>query len=736
MSLGFVVLQSKQGTCLGQSIINQAVSCAKTSTGCQSLDFAQWASPQSSTIVLYWIRGVPGAQLALGPTRPRLNLFSGYVRLQRRVWLDSELQDFNDAVPDPAALRRDLGGVFCLLTIAPDLTEVQTPISNLQHCYHSEARQYHVLSNSAMVAHLLATGADRPRPAAERLGSLVACRWQSHWLTPYENVRLVPGDRVARLTRDGLAIGPELSAQQFDGVGQPLAESTLDDIAAELLDSLAPLERAGSDRSIGITGGKDSRLLLAAAHHRGLVNSCHTSGKSGHPDVVIGKRVAQALGLEHVATDTTEAARMPDLTRLREAAASAMRSFDLARDAWNPAFRPFPSKSDELTQSERLASSGVTGYGGELLRGGFLKGKQINGDLKGYVLAQFKHYFLRFDDILSVRAREFHRQFLDENFISHVHSSSCPGALLDRVYLQLRCGVWAAAGQGNGNNTAGERIVPLADNRLLRIVLGTTNTMQRANDMVVTQITNRLCPELKAIPTLSELSTSELRNGGRIDEQSLNYWKYMAPTTLQPEFTSVIFSDAAAEGGLWDIVDRRKFESLYGSNEVFKNPRIKQLWSVYSLALVCTSDWVSNTPLPASRVSMEHVLYTHNWSRVHQMLITEFSSLQTGQPEGRHPLLAALLGLRSLRNSRLGAINAGRQRASLQRKAEVVRERLRIDSTDWRTYLRSLRPPAGTSGKVANLYDAIYIETSSPSIEHVIDCLRAEVTVSRRKVAA
>lgn len=48
-----------------------------------------------------------------------------------------------------------------------------------------------------------------------------------------------------------------------------------------------------------ITGGQDSRCIAAGLVVSGYVGSAQTSGASGNPDVLLGRRVARVLGLKH-----------------------------------------------------------------------------------------------------------------------------------------------------------------------------------------------------------------------------------------------------------------------------------------------------------------------------------------------------------------------------------------------------------------------------------------------------
>lgn len=55
----------------------------------------------------------------------------------------------------------------------------------------------------------------------------------------------------------------------------------------------------GRPNVVLVTGGRDSRLILAAARRAGIEMEVRTGGTPAAPDVVVGRRVAEAAGFEH-----------------------------------------------------------------------------------------------------------------------------------------------------------------------------------------------------------------------------------------------------------------------------------------------------------------------------------------------------------------------------------------------------------------------------------------------------
>jgi len=90
---------------------------------------------------------------------------------------------------------------------------------------------------------------------------------------------LLPADRVARLY--GAGLDEQRAARTLVGT----------------LDALS--DWPGRPQQLPLTGGRDSRLILAAAGHLGRPLEAVTGGEADHPDVVVAAELARRTGVEH-----------------------------------------------------------------------------------------------------------------------------------------------------------------------------------------------------------------------------------------------------------------------------------------------------------------------------------------------------------------------------------------------------------------------------------------------------
>jgi hypothetical protein len=80
---------------------------------------------------------------------------------------------------------------------------------------------------------------------------------------------------------------------------RPLTPETTQRVAAALGDPLVQLSKTFGALECPITSGRDSRILVGLTLQRGLTAEYFTAGADHHPDVIFGKRIAQAFSLPH-----------------------------------------------------------------------------------------------------------------------------------------------------------------------------------------------------------------------------------------------------------------------------------------------------------------------------------------------------------------------------------------------------------------------------------------------------
>jgi hypothetical protein len=237
---------------------------------------------------------------------------------------------------------------------------------------------------------------------------------------------------------------------------------------------------------VPVTGGRDSRLVLAAALAAGIEFEATTGGADEHPDVAIGRELCRVAGIPHVplAGDPhgdmwTQPRRMAEVVRLVGGGTACV------ADA---AGFPLGPRQGPLVMWH-------SGQGGEVARGYYGTG---GGDVAGRLYRSFVGRRPGRVELLSDRGQALVRAEI-EGFVAQVTAAGARQEdVPDLFYLLRRMGTWA------GPSHACVELVkdttsPLWSARLLPQLLGLP-ARDRARELFHLRVLERLAPELVEIP--------------------------------------------------------------------------------------------------------------------------------------------------------------------------------------------------------------------------------------------
>ncbi|WP_158566893.1 asparagine synthase-related protein [Actinomadura craniellae] len=503
------------------------------------------------------------------------------------------------AAADRLDTRLDaFGGVFSVFRADGTGFEAATSIARVCPVYHTETADLAIAGSRALPVHLTAraarTGQTRPRPDIDLLGLQVMVRhgFYTNDETPFRDVRALPA--AATLTaRPGKPVridrrpAPEAGGRPARGRA---ARQGVTALAEALLEAARPLGRHGEPIMLGLTGGRDSRIMAALLHTAGVPFTARTRGFSDDPDVVLATRIAGILGVPHeVALPREDSGgrfqqvghplhRAHHVIRMCEGMTSAYESVN--------GFAPY-------TMTPK-----TSGSGGETLRGGFLYDQ--NDISPEGIRRRVKTIFCSADEFLTPEARERSRPHHEE-WAERARADG-PG-VLDTLYLHYRTGRWLV-----GSHTATVMnwpfYHPFLDNRVVRAALELPATWRRSEE-VVFRIIETLTPQLRDLPLEGKRWGFERTRPRRI----LNRGRWHARAALLPSGRTSGFNwrkqavepllgvmreqimDGPAE--LFDLVDRARIdETLTPGAQGWAMQR----WHVYTLSVLLSGRW--REPLP------------------------------------------------------------------------------------------------------------------------------------------
>lgn len=447
-----------------------------------------------------------------------------------------------------------------------------TCASGAESVFHAESSDVLVVGNRALLVHLVA---DPSGPHVDPLGlaSIVSTGYAVTDRTAFEAVRAVPPATTVRAVPSGRA---QLSALAY-------AEEPLQ-VAEALRASVRPL-RAGGDRvQLGLTGGRDSRLLVALLHAAGVTVTTRTSGLADDPDVVVATEVAAALGVPHRVTPPMGAAMHADAVtidvvgRLKEAVVLAdgmLTAYDRVGridDVYRPAMNPFG------------------GSGGEILRG-YYAGAVKDPDDAAAVLAYMRG---RLFGSAARLTRELRVAF-EADCEPWLAAAGRDGVVaLEDFYVRQRTGRWTAAARGSASiGSMAQR--PYLDHEVVRAVRAVP-LRSRVSENLIADLLDDLAPQLRDVrfagrrwkfdqrPPSDPLARAAWQArapvvGEHGDQASFN-WRLDLPA-VRDELTQVVLD---APEAFWQIADRRRVEELLLARRPLKRQEVMRAWHLATVA--------------------------------------------------------------------------------------------------------------------------------------------------------
>ena len=245
----------------------------------------------------------------------------------------------------------------------------------------------------------------------------------------------------------------------------------------------------GRPSLVPVTGGRDSRVVLAAALSADIEFATATGGDDDSPDVTIGRRLAGVGGVDHsllphdpygsVWDDWRRAAEVVDLTSSGTASLADAAGFPLGpRDGplalWH------------------------SGQGGEIARAYYGVGDGGGGELTDRLARAFLGRRPGRVDVLSEDGRAAVRRQIGSWVEERLAAGAAAEDVPDLFYLERRMGTWAGPTHGCVEYVR-DTTSPLWSHRLLPDLLGAP-ARDRARHLFHLHVLERLAPDLVDIP--------------------------------------------------------------------------------------------------------------------------------------------------------------------------------------------------------------------------------------------
>ena len=257
----------------------------------------------------------------------------------------------------------------------------------------------------------------------------------------------------------------------------------------------AMIDWPGRPAVISATGGRDSRLVFAAAKTIGkplVATTVSFPDQQGYPrteDVKVAEKVSRVLDVPFSSLTLDdgfglyrEPKELVEAIRRRTAGAVAV------NDAYTMRFRPEPG----------VLPLTISGLGGEIARGYY---GQAEDDMGAGRLADYLFTHTAFTwpaPITSSTTRDLVISDLEEWIEGRLRAGVAPADIPDAYYFSARMGAWAAQGMLSSESNE-DLISPLWVRRLLPLQFGLTRR-ERALEVFHLETLRRLNPQLVGLP--------------------------------------------------------------------------------------------------------------------------------------------------------------------------------------------------------------------------------------------
>lgn len=498
------------------------------------------------------------------------------------------------------------GGYYAVAATDGDEVHAITGLSNTEPIYYARSPEATVVGNRASLVQRLAYGGGRYAYDLDALVSMCTTGWPVHLEVPFEGVELLPPGTHLRVG-DGGETRHTYRSLPF-GAGADASVDEAATVVAERLKAAATgLARLnGGELELNLSGGKDSRVVVAAAWAAGLKVRCVTSGTETDREVVVAREVAGHLDLPLTWTTPQVQAKAsrPDIPELLDRQV-------LHGEGMSSIYDPcYPVRSPE-------APVRLVGHGGEIFKGGYdsMKGGRrppitSPADVERFLenLALPNRAVLTADAI--ARQRRLNAEFAAAFF----DAGSAPEDFYDHVYVRLR----EARGNGVARQASGFGAMlysPFLDDRALEAVLSTTADA-RAEQVLYAKVLERFDPALARIRFAD--SRWRFEESGPVDWFDPDGWEARAPLPagekrggqkgwrqefdgpLRDPVTDVLFGDPASP--LFDLVDREALRAKLDSDEPTPTAMLRTVYGATTVQHLLADAWYRPSgPRPGAR---------------------------------------------------------------------------------------------------------------------------------------
>lgn len=487
----------------------------------------------------------------------------------------------------------NLGGINTLALLDENNFTLWNNVTRVEPIYWAETKDRIVVGTRAILVHLLAYDTRTPVYDPLAMGSFLNNGFYADEQTPFKGLNILEINRKLQVCENQIKINEIDNFEEKLYTLEP-NEQVYDELTQSYLDSFLFLKKLGLPLTIGLTGGKDSRLIAAGLNYLKIDFKTQTNGFLTSPDVVVAEKIARQLNIEH---------------KVRTPAGSKdVIKFDLFQRTINTikntegmvyAYENVSGIPKEFNPKNIM----LGGQGGAFIKGGYSKAFKIN---KNESLETFMiRAFIKHQEFFESDAIERYKDFVQEKLLNESLRLGKEG-ILNRFYLTHRGGRWTSCSRPY-YTARGYTYSPLFENQLVKHVQ-MIDTEFGKNDEIIYNILQRIAPDLIDIPFADDRWDFEKHHP--YHENVLKQWIERRPVqatsklsgfnwrknllkTSKKQLEEVILGNESSL--LFDVVKIEKVKELFTGKVRTPSDYDSLLWSMYTGSVLLSNDWYNDT---------------------------------------------------------------------------------------------------------------------------------------------